>query len=154
MSAVQVSCRLARYQMLLQWFVSPPEGTVFTPVDFCHSHLLSTVYNFLICSWNSWGEAQVRELCRLGDMIVAHYDQPLAIVDLTQDEDDQGQDELQDEDLSEPDDALDQEGDEMLFAFDHLMGDLEQSESESDAWSEFDDQDFMTSESEDSGLEL
>jgi len=42
----------------------------------------------------------------------------------------------------------------MLFAFDHLMGDLEQSESESDAWSEFDDQDFMTSESEDSGLEL
>jgi hypothetical protein len=148
---------------------SPPEGTVFTPVDFCHNHLLSTIYNFLIHSWNSWGEAKVRELCRLGDMIVANYDQPLAIVDLTQDEDDQDNqqnleqdqvaewvvvDELQEEDLPEPDGALNQEGDEMLFAFDHLMGDLDSDESESDAWTKFHDSVLMTSESKDSGVEL
>jgi len=170
MSAVQVGCCSARYHLLLQWFCSPPEGTVFSPADMCNNHLLSTIHSFLIHSWNSWGEAEVRELCQIGDMIVAIYDQPLSIIDLTQDEEDdqlaeeEAQvaewvviDELQDEDLPEPDDELNHEGDEILFAFDHLMGDPgsePEPELESDFESEFSDSDFMTSESEDSSVEL
>ena len=64
-------------------------------------------------------------------------------------------DELQDEDLPEPDDVFDQDGDEMLFAFDNLLGDQDSDlESESEPSSEYSDSDFMTSESDDSGVEV
>ena len=72
-------------------------------------------------------------------MIVSIYDQPLAVIDLTQDDDMEAPDEipeempeevqqewlvideLQDEDLPEPEEKLKNEEDEMLFPFDHLL---------------------------------
>jgi len=99
---------------------------------------------------------------------VSIYDQPAAIIDVTQDQEDNQPaeqeesvaewiviDELQDEDLPEPDDVFDQDGDEMLFAFDNLLGDQDSDlESESEPSSEYSDSDFMTSESDDSGVEV
>jgi len=87
MSALQIGCRLTRYQLLLQWFLSPPAGTVFSPADVCNNHLLTCIYAYLVNNWNSWGEEEVRNICRLGDMIVSVYDQPLAVIDLPQDDD-------------------------------------------------------------------
>ena len=87
MSAVQIGCRLACYQLLLQWFCSPLAGTVFSPADVCNDHLLTCIYTYLVNNGNSWGEEEARNICRLGDMIVSIYDQPLAVIDLTQDDD-------------------------------------------------------------------
>ena len=129
MSAMQIGCRLACYQLLLQWFRSPPAGTVFSPADVCNDHLLTCIYTYLVNNWNSWGEEEARNICRLGDMIVSIYDQPLAVIDLTQDDDMEAPDEipeempeevqqewlvideLQDEDLPEPEEELKNEAD-------------------------------------------
>ena len=105
-------------------------------------------------------------------MIVSIYDQPLAVIDLTQDDDMEAPDEipeeipeevqqewlvideLQDEDLPEPEEELKNESDETLFAFDHLLGNQDtESELSSESESEY-DSDFLTSESEDSGVEI
>jgi len=172
MSAVQIGCRFARYQLLLQWFCSPPASTVFSPADVCNDHLLKSIYTYLVNNWNSWGEKEARNICRLGDMILSIYDQPLAVIDLTQDDDMEAPDEipeeipeevqqewlvideLQDEDLPEPEEELKNEADEMLFAFDHLLGNQDtESELSSESESEY-DSDFLTSESEDSGVEI
>ncbi len=100
-------------------------------------------------------------------MIVSVYDQPLAVIDLTQDSDSEVPneipekmpeeaeqqeclvvDELRDEDLQEPEEEVENEGDDMLFAFDHLMGNQEtESEFNSESESDYDDSDFLTSES-------
>jgi hypothetical protein len=107
-------------------------------------------------------------------MIVSVYNQPLAVIDLTQEDNEEGPDEvpdempkevqlewivvdeLQDQDLPEPQ-KFENEGDEMLFAFDHLLGNQDtESElsSESASESDYDDSDFITSKSEDSGVEI
>jgi hypothetical protein len=176
MSAVQIGCRLARYWILLQWFLSPPVGTIFSPADVCNNHLLTCIYAFLVNNWNSWGEKEARNICKLGDMIVSIYDQPLAFIDLTEDDDMDNDmvaqvepqedevpqewlviDELEEDDLPEPEEEPENEGDEMLFAFDHLLGNQD-TESESDlsdeSVSDFEDSEFLTSESEDSGVEV
>jgi hypothetical protein len=138
------------------------------PIGLLQGWILSTIYHFINYSCNSWGKDEIRNLYRLGDLIVSIYDQPAAIIDLTQDQEDNQPaeqeesvaewiviDELQDEDLPEPDDVFDQDGDEMLFAFDNLLGDQDSDlESESEPSSEYSDSDFMTSESDDSGVEV
>jgi hypothetical protein len=97
-------------------------------------------------------------------MIVSFYDQPLAFIDLTEDDnmnDDAGAqeepqedevqqewlviDELEEDDLPEPGEELEDEGDEMLFAFDHLLGN-----QDTDLNSESDFSDESVSEFEDS----
>ncbi len=66
-------------------------------------------------------------------------------------------DELEEDDLPKPEEKPENEGDEMLFAFDHLLGNQD-TESESDLSDEsvpdFEYSEFLTSESEDSGVEV
>jgi hypothetical protein len=167
MPVIQVGCRLARFQLLLQWFHSLPTGTVFSAADACNQHLLTSICAYFVNNWNSWSKEEARNICRLGDMIVSVYDQPLAVIDLTQDSDSEVPneipekmpeeaeqqeclvvDELRDEDLQEPEEEVENEGDDMLFAFDHLMGNQEtESEFNSESESDYDDSDFLTSES-------
>ncbi len=87
MSAYQVGCRLARYHSLLQWFTCPPLGTEFSLADVLNNNLLLSICAFLNSNWNIWGGLETRHVCRLGDMILDAYVQPVAIIDLTIDED-------------------------------------------------------------------
>ncbi len=105
-------------------------------------------------------------------MIVSIYDQPLAFIDLTEDDDmdtqaepqeDEDQilqewlviDEHQEDDLPEPEEEPDNEGDEMLFAFDHLLGNQDtESDYSDESESDYEDSDILMSESEDSGVEV
>jgi hypothetical protein len=87
-SVYQVGCRLARYQRLLQWFTNPPLGTIFSPADVLNNNILLSICAFLNSNWNLWGELEIRQICRLGDMILDVYVRPEAVVDLTADEED------------------------------------------------------------------
>ena len=97
MSAIQLGCRLACFQQLLQRFDSPPAGTVLSPADVCNQHLLACIYTYLVSNWNSWGEEEAKNIYRLGDMIVSVYDQPLAVIDLSQDNNMEVPEEIQEE---------------------------------------------------------
>jgi hypothetical protein len=156
MSAYQVGCRLARYHQLLQWFICPPLGTIFSAADICSNNILLSITVFLNNNWNLWGGEETRHLCRIGDLILDAYSQQ-EVVDLTSDDDDEDLqmeqdwvvlDELHEDDLPEPDtEESEDEAPDMLFDMNNL---LEEDVSEFDSHSE---SDYSTSESEDSGIE-
>ncbi len=156
MSAYQVSCRLARYHQLFQWFTCPPLGTVFSPADVCNNSILLNVTSFLMNNWHLWSGDETRRIWRIGDLIVTTYYQPAAVIDLTANDDDDPQigqewivlDELHEDDLPEPEaEESEDEVADMLLDLNNLVEDLE---SDFDSHSE---SDYSTSESEDSGIE-
>jgi len=55
--------------------------------------------------------------------------------------------------LPEPEEELEDDGDELLFAFNHLSGNQD-TESDFSGESDYDESDFLTSESEDSGVKV
>ena len=70
---------------------------VLSPADVCNQNLLACIYTHLVSNWNSWGEEEVKNIYRLGDMIMSVYDQPLAVIDLSQDNNMEIPEEIQEE---------------------------------------------------------
>jgi hypothetical protein len=145
-SAYQVGCRLTRYQHLLQWFTCPPLGTIFSPADVLNNHILLSVCAFLNNNWNLWGDPQIRQICRLGDMILAVYVNQEAVIDLTADEED------------EEDPQLPQVWNGEWIVLDEVMDedmpDAEESEESEEEYDSHSESEYSTSESEDSGVEV
>jgi len=83
MSYLQVEARVRRYTRMLQWFAEQPE---LAPLNICHCSLLTTIYNYLVDNVDTWGTEDTRGICALADGIVALYDVPVEVVDLTQNE--------------------------------------------------------------------
>jgi hypothetical protein len=142
-SVYQVGCRLSRYHAQLQWFTYPPIGTVFSPADVLNNNILLSICAFLNGNWNLWGGVEVRNLCLIADHILDVYQQQ-EVVDLSLDEEPMMEEPMMEDqwivldefnEQPEPDDA----------------SESEESEEESDSHSE---SDYVTSESEDSGVEL
>jgi hypothetical protein len=84
MSAHQTQLRTNRYHQMLVWFMQQPQ---LAPINIVHFNLLWTIYQFLISNVDIWGSPEVQALCVVGDNIVALYDRPTDVVDLTLDED-------------------------------------------------------------------
>jgi hypothetical protein len=87
MSAHQVELRAARYHRLLVWFGDQQE---MDPINAIHHTLLWHVYQFLVDHANTWGSPDIRHLCVIGDAIVTLYERPQDVVDVTAEEDGEG----------------------------------------------------------------
>jgi hypothetical protein len=83
MSAYQTELRVIRYQRLLIWL---QEQQDVAPINALHHQLLWTIYDHLINNADIWGSPDAQTLCSIADTIVALYDRPLDVVDLTRDE--------------------------------------------------------------------
>ena len=160
MSAYQVGCRLARYHRLLQWVTCPPLGTVFSPADVLNNKLLLSICAFLNSNWNLWGGPETRQICRIGDLILDAYVEPVETIDLTTDEDEPqlpqvwlGEwivlDEL-DVSIDEDDLQVSESEEQSESSEDEASDNLAAQESDYDSHSE---SDYSTSESDDSGIE-
>ena len=80
MSANQTELRAARYHRLLVWFGHQQERA---PINAIHHTILWQIYQFLLHNVDIWGSPDVQGLCVMGDSIVALYDRPIDVVDLT-----------------------------------------------------------------------
>jgi hypothetical protein len=80
MSANQTELRAARYHRLLVWFGQQQE---LAPINAVHNTILWQIYQFLLHNVDIWGSPDVQGLCVMGDAIVALYDTPIDVVDLT-----------------------------------------------------------------------
>ena len=85
MSAHQMQLRTLRYFRLLRWFEQQPD---LAPINTIHFSILWQIYQFLIRNEDIWGSPDVQTLCVMGDALVALYDTPTDVVDLTSVEDD------------------------------------------------------------------
>ena len=74
MSANQTELRAFRYRRLLEWFGQQQE---LAPINAVHYAILWQIYN---------GSPDVQRLCVMGDAVVALYNQPLDVVNLTMDD--------------------------------------------------------------------
>lgn len=83
MSANQTELRIILYHRLLQWFGQQPD---LAPMNSIHYSILWQIYQFLISNVDIWGSPDVQALCVMGDALVALYDTPMDVVDLTKDD--------------------------------------------------------------------
>jgi len=83
MSANQTELRAFRYRRLLEWFGQQQE---LAPINAVHYAILWQIYNFLLHNADIWGSPDVQRLCVMGDAVVALYNQPLNVVNLTMDD--------------------------------------------------------------------
>jgi hypothetical protein len=83
MSANQTEPRAVRYYRLLVWFGQQQE---LAPINAIHHTILWQIYQFLLHNIDIWGSPDVQGLCVMGDSIVALYDRPIDVVDLTRTE--------------------------------------------------------------------
>ncbi len=51
--------------------------------------MLTNIHQYLVANADTWGSSDTRAICVLGDFIVSLYDQPLDVVDLTGEDEDQ-----------------------------------------------------------------
>jgi hypothetical protein len=103
MSANQTACRITGYHKLLNWFANQPE---LAPVNVCHFNILQSIMQFLVANSDLWATPDAKAMCIMGDSIVAMYDQPMDVVDLTREEhgvdrEDAGEPEIDVEELEE-----------------------------------------------------
>ncbi len=84
MSANQTELRTVWYHCLLEWFGQQPD---LAPINTIHYSILWQIYLFLINNADIWGSPDVQALCVMGDAVIALYDRPLDVVDLTADDD-------------------------------------------------------------------
>ncbi len=82
MTSNQTELRVLRYQRLLIWLQEQQEVA---PINALHHQLLWTIYDFLITKPDIWGTPDARTLCGIADALVALYDRPLDVIDLTTD---------------------------------------------------------------------
>ena len=83
MSANQTELRIILYHHLLQWFGQQPD---LAPMNSIHYSILWQIYQFLISNVDIWGSPDVQALFVMGDALVALYDTPMDVVDLTKDD--------------------------------------------------------------------
>jgi len=83
MSAYQTELRTIRYHRLLEWFGQQPD---LAPINTIHYSIMWQIYQFLVNNIDIWGSPDVQTLCVMGDALVALYDRPLDVVDLTTDD--------------------------------------------------------------------
>jgi hypothetical protein len=80
MSAHQTELWAIRYLRLLDWFSQQEE---MAPINAIHHTILWHVHQYLVDHADTWGSPDIRQLCVIGDAIVALYDRPQDVVDLT-----------------------------------------------------------------------
>jgi hypothetical protein len=91
MSANQTELRTRRYHALLAWFGQQQE---LAPINTVHHTILWQIYQFLVRNVDIWGTPDVQALCVIGDALVALYDRPLDVVDLTREDGGDGDGEI------------------------------------------------------------
>jgi hypothetical protein len=84
MSAHQTELRATRYHRLLLWFGDQQE---LAPINAIHHSILWQIYQYLVDNADTWGSPDIQNIWVMGDAIVALYDRPLDVVDLTADDD-------------------------------------------------------------------
>ena len=71
---------MARYHRMFQWFPDQPN---LAPINVCHFNILQNIFQFLLTTTDLWVTPDIKTIFAMGDSIVALYDRPLEVVDLT-----------------------------------------------------------------------
>ena len=68
---------------MFQWFPDQPD---LAPINVCHFNILQNIFQFLLTNTDLWATPDIKAIFAMGDSIVALYDRPLDVVDLTTNE--------------------------------------------------------------------